>query len=100
MENVSFGLTICAERTALFSAVAAGHRTFIAMAVVAGRGGPPSPCGACRQVLAEFVGPDFPVYVASADGLDGYRTVPFGELLPMPFRWTGAGSRTDGGADE
>lgn len=54
VENLSFGLTICAERNALFSAVAAGYQEFVAIAIVADSIEPISPCGGCRQVLAEF----------------------------------------------
>ena len=54
VENISFGLTICAERSALFSAVCAGERDFIAIAIVASTLTAIAPCGACRQVLAEF----------------------------------------------
>jgi cytidine deaminase len=85
VENASYGMTICAERTAIVSAVAAGHRGFARIAISlpdAPQGSPPTasmPCGACRQVLAEFVGPDFPVAI---DGLGEYR---FAELLPNPF---------------
>lgn len=54
VECVSFGLTCCAERVAIFKAVSEGHRRFDAIAVVAGTNGPTAPCGACRQVMYEF----------------------------------------------
>ncbi|MBI5499023.1 MAG: cytidine deaminase [Deltaproteobacteria bacterium] len=82
VENASFGLTICAERSAVVAAVSAGKRRFLALALVAGRGAPASPCGACRQVLHEFA-PDLPIRMASADGRT--RDVRLTELLPLGF---------------
>jgi cytidine deaminase len=82
VENASYGLTNCAERTAVFSAVAAGKKDFKAIAIAAGGEPAPFPCGACRQVLAEFCAPEFPVHVADAEG---YATMALGDLLPHTF---------------
>ncbi|SDF24355.1 cytidine deaminase [Sporolituus thermophilus] len=54
IENASYGLTICAERTAIFKAISEGERDFAALAVIANTNEPVTPCGACRQVMAEF----------------------------------------------
>jgi cytidine deaminase len=80
VENVSYGLTVCAERVAVFNAVSEGERVFEALAVVTSNGG--SPCGACRQVLAEF-NAQMTVYVADTEGR--YRTFTVEELLPEAF---------------
>lgn len=84
IENASYGLTNCAERTALFSAVAAGKREFAAMAIAASADPAPVPCGACRQALAEFCPPGFPIHVATSGG--EFETHSLGELLPRTFR--------------
>ena len=85
VENTSYGLTVCAERVALLSAVAAGRRGFKAMAIVADDSAP-YPCGACRQVMSEFCGPDFEIYVASSKQVDRFEKFALGELLPHTFR--------------
>jgi cytidine deaminase len=84
VENVSYGLTICAERSALVSAVSRfGPDIRIEAVAVANLNDAASPpCGACRQMLSEFVLPDAPVVFPAADG---QRTMTFGELLPHAF---------------
>jgi cytidine deaminase len=83
IENASYGLSNCAERTAIFTAVAAGARKITAAAIVTENGG--SPCGACRQVLAEFAQPDCIVLLLDASGGVITETT-IGELLPLAFR--------------
>ena len=80
VENAVYNLGICAERVAVFTAVCAGEREFVAIAVVSGPG--VTPCGACRQVLREF-GPELQVIVADAEGIA--RDYDLGELLPDDF---------------
>ena len=80
VENASYPATICAERVALTSAIADGQRDFVAIAVATRDGG--SPCGICRQVMAEL-GPGMDVYIAAADGV--YRTTSVQALLPDAF---------------
>ncbi|TYO97269.1 cytidine deaminase [Desulfallas thermosapovorans] len=82
VENSSYGLTVCAERVALFTAVANGERKFAALAVAAGTEEYCSPCGACRQVLAEF-DTGTRVYLANRHG--AYRETTVAELLPSAF---------------
>ena len=86
VENASYGLCNCAERTALFSAVAAGCRPgdFEALAVVGDTPGPISPCGACRQVMAELCDQDMPVWLGNLHGATQETTV--ASLLPGSFR--------------
>lgn len=68
IENLSFGLTICAERVAVASAIANGHTDLAAIAIVADSRQPPVPCGACRQVLTEF-NPNLTIIAATTEGL-------------------------------
>ena len=81
IENASYGLTNCAERTAIFKAVSEGHKRFKALAVVADTEGPCAPCGACRQVISEFEIPR--IIMANLKG--DYTVVELDELLPFRF---------------
>ena len=87
IENASFSPTICAERTAIFKAVYDGHRDFKAIAICGGKGGNITgrfpPCGVCRQVMREFCGDDFPVYLVTPEG---FETRTLAQLLPDSFR--------------
>jgi cytidine deaminase len=82
VENVSYGLTNCAERSAVFAAVAAGQQRF-ELLVIASRGGV-APCGACRQVLAEFA-PDLPIVLVDAERPDQTSECNLAALLPGRF---------------
>jgi cytidine deaminase len=82
VENVSYGLSICAERVAIFQAVATGHRRIAALVVYTPTAEPVTPCGACRQVIAEF-GIDAAI-VCICDGGESITTS-LKELLAMPF---------------
>jgi cytidine deaminase len=82
VENRSYGLTVCAERSAVFSAVSKGKRRFTALAIATPDSDyPVGPCGACRQVLSEFMDGDAPVYFGGGDGRR--VSVALGELLPF-----------------
>lgn len=82
VENCSYGLTICAERTAACTAVAAGRREFTALALALSGGG--TPCGACRQFLAEF-SPNLPIYIVDADAPGKVLETSLDVLLPGRF---------------
>ncbi|HVA91667.1 MAG TPA: cytidine deaminase [Chloroflexota bacterium] len=85
VENVSYGLTSCAERNAIFGAVLEGERAFRAVAVVTGAETPTAPCGACRQVLVEFAqGGDMAVVLATLAG-DRHVTT-LSAIFPLSFR--------------
>ena len=82
IENATYGLTMCAERIALFKAISDGHRSFKRIAVVADTDRPTTPCGACRQVLWEFAG-DIEVILADLNGVRARHQLK--DLLPHPF---------------
>ena len=84
VESASFGLTCCAERVALFNALTAGKRNFIALAIVARAPGGPMPCGACRQLLAEYAF-NARIWVADSRALQVVKEFSVGELLPGAF---------------
>ena len=87
IENAAYGPTNCAERTAVFKAVSEGCREFTAIAVCGGKDGVITgafpPCGVCRQVLREFCGEDFAVYVVT--GEDSFTAYTLAQLLPHSF---------------
>jgi len=82
VENATYGLTICAERVAVFKAISEGHRAFTRIAIVADTADPTPPCGACRQILWEFGG-DLRVLLANLEEPKG--SFQLKDLLPMPF---------------
>lgn len=84
IENASFGLTNCAERTAIFKAISEGYTDFKRITVYGHTKKPISPCGACRQVMAEFFDLSAPVTLMAKDGETVETTV--GELLPYSFQ--------------
>ena len=82
VENATYGLTICAERVAMFKALSEGHRRFTRIAIVADAAEPTPPCGACRQILWEFGG-DLQVILANLRREAGRHAL--SDLLPLPF---------------
>ena len=84
VENRSFGVTICAERSAFAAAVSAGHRKFRAVAVVTSTSPPSPPCGLCRETMTEFCAPETPIGLFNLEG--DRRVVSLGDLFPEPFR--------------
>ena len=83
VENASYGLTLCAEGTAIAAMVAAGDRRIVEAVIVTERAEPCPPCGRCRQQLAEFAGPQARVHLAGPEGVR--VTLTLGELLPLAF---------------
>ncbi|MCG8457576.1 MAG: cytidine deaminase [Holophagales bacterium] len=90
VENRSYGLCICAERTAVVKAVEGGRMELRALVVVSGISPPALPCGMCRETLNEFAPDDLPILVANPEGERMRYTLR--ELHPAPFTWSGPGS--------
>lgn len=82
VENATYGLTVCAERVAVFKAISEGHREFTRIVIVADTDAPTPPCGACRQILWEFGG-DLEVILANLTEVKA--TLRMRDLLPLPF---------------
>lgn len=82
VENATYGLTMCAERVALYKALSEGRDAFTRIAVVADTGDPTPPCGSCRQLLWEYCG-DLEIVLANLSGVQ--RRMRLSELLPLPF---------------
>lgn len=85
VENASYGLSICAERTAILKAISEGEKKIRAVAIACSSGKPAFPCGACRQVMAEFAPKDgaMGVYLVSDEGVEEYTLT---DLLPHAFK--------------
>lgn len=87
IENISYGLTICAERSAFCAAITAGQRNFDAIAIVASSKTPPLPCGACRQVMAEFCDGEFEIVLAAINKPNEIKVFTLDDLLPHQFEF-------------
>jgi cytidine deaminase len=86
VENASLGLSVCAERIAVFTAIAAGEKAFDAIAIATSESAPTPPCGACRQVLLEFCDDDLTILHVNSGAPDVVARHTLGELMPFPFR--------------
>jgi cytidine deaminase len=85
VENASYGLTNCAERSAIFSLISAGKKRIKAIAIVGSGPDLCTPCGACRQVIREFAAPDAPIYLCDARTKKVVETTNIKKLLPSSF---------------
>ena len=83
IENAAYPVTCCAERVAIFSAIAAGERDFLDMAIIADTNRPVSPCGSCRQVMSEFFDESMHIYLSNLE--QNTKTVKMKDLLPFSF---------------
>ncbi|MEO7794424.1 MAG: cytidine deaminase [Thermoanaerobaculia bacterium] len=85
VENRSYGVTLCAERSAFAAAVSAGHRRFGGVAIATASSPPAPPCGICRETMTEFCEPEMPILLCNPQG--ERRLTTLGELFPEPFRF-------------
>lgn len=85
VENRSYGVTLCAERSAFAAAVSGGHRSFAAVAIVTESSPPAAPCGLCRETMAEFCAPTMPILLANPQG--ERRETSLAEIFPLPFQF-------------
>lgn len=85
VENASYGLTNCAERSAIFSLISAGKKRIKAIAIVGSGAELCTPCGACRQVIREFITPDAPIYLGDAKTKKVIEVTNIAKLLPLSF---------------
>lgn len=85
VENRSFGVTLCAERSAFAAAVSAGHRHFRGVAILTDSSPPSAPCGVCRETMTEFCDPAMPILLANPQG--ERQVTSLRELFPLPFRF-------------
>src|SRR3989344_5002409 len=85
VENASYGATVCAERNAIFSAVAHGEKEFSSIVLVTDAKAVAVPCALCLQVIAEFCEPNFQIHIANLNGIQ--ETVQLKDLLPRPFKF-------------
>lgn len=87
VENASYGLSMCAERIAFWNGISnGGVQKFLAIAIVSSDKQLPYPCGACRQIMAEFCSSDFQIYIATSDTIKSFVKIRLGELFPYSFR--------------
>lgn len=84
IENASYGLTVCAERVAIWKAISEGEIRIVALVIAVEDEEMPRPCGACLQVMAEFAGQDLQIVTVKGDG--SYESHALDDCLPMPFR--------------
>jgi cytidine deaminase len=87
IENASYGLTVCAERVAIWKAISAGDRGIETIVIVAEDDQMPRPCGACLQVMAEFAPKDKPLQIVTASPDGSYEVHSLADYLPMPFQF-------------